>query len=127
MSAPVDVLAVMDDEPLAMDFEQYAALRGASMADVGDAGVHKRSRRQSDKQWKRILATVEARSNEILSRRTKLREEYEAALSKGLIRQPTRDERLAARADGHPDLESTQAARRILAKRAALAHVGGAA
>ncbi|MGS0577260.1 hypothetical protein ACQR5V_21590 [Xanthomonas oryzae pv. oryzicola] len=112
MSAFVDVLV--------MDFEQYAAQHGASMAGIGDAGTHKRGRNQSDKQWRRLLASVDRRSREILARREELRAEYERRIAAGKIRQPTRLERLTAAAAGHPDLASTQAARRILAR------VGGA-
>ncbi|QBN68203.1 hypothetical protein [Xanthomonas oryzae] len=64
MSAFVDVLV--------MDFEQYAAQHGASMAGIGDTGTHKRGRNQSDKQWRRLLASSDRRSREILARRKNL-------------------------------------------------------
>lgn len=112
MSA-VDVLSVQ-----AIDFDQYAAARGLSMSEIGDAGTHKRGRNQSDRQWKRLLRTVDDRSNEVLRLRAELRDEYAAKIERGEIRPLTRAERLQLTAAGHPDLPATQAARRILEKRA---------
>lgn len=113
---PVDVLA--------LDFEQYAAQHNLSRADIGDAGAHKRGRNQSDKQWKRLLRNVEARSNEIVRLRAELRVKYDEAVARGEVRPLTRLERLHIAASGHPDLASSQAARRLLDK-AALARVQG--
>ncbi|WP_146092686.1 hypothetical protein [Xanthomonas arboricola] len=119
MSAPTEVLVI--------DFDQYAAQRGASMADVGDSGAHKRGRRQSDKQWQRLLVAVEKRSDAVLARRSELLAEYERAVARGEIRPLNRIERLTSAANGHPDLASTKAAQRLLAKHRVLTATGGAA
>ena len=43
--------------------------------------------------------------------------EYDRKLADGDVRAPTNNEGMIASANGHPDLESTQAARRVCAKR----------
>lgn len=101
-------------EPIPMDFETFASLRGGSMSDVGDAGAHKRGRRQSNKQWNRIIKAIDARSALVLARRCTAREEYDEAVSRGELRPLTRLERLKATASGHPDNPSVQAAKRLL-------------
>jgi hypothetical protein len=100
---------------LAVDFEKYAAQRGASRCDVGDAGTHMRGQRQTDKQWRRLLACEANRTDKVLSHRAELRSEYDELVRAGEIRPLTQYERLQVAAAGHPDRESTQAARRILA------------
>ena len=99
-----------------MDFEQFATAHGAPLADMGDAGTHKRSRRQSDKQWARMMRPVNEQADALLARRDALRTEYADAVECGDVRPPTRMERLRAKAAGHPDNAATQAARRILAR-----------
>jgi hypothetical protein len=111
MSAPVDVLV--------MDFEEFAARRGISRADIGDAGTHKRGRNQSDNQWRRLLRTVEQRSTEVAASLSELRTEYDEAVARGEIRPLNRLERLQRAAAGHPDSASTAAAKRLLAKQEA--------
>lgn len=97
-------------------FEQFATANGAHRGDMGDAGTHKRSRRQSDKQWQRMLRPVNEQADALLARRDALRMQYAEAVERGDVRPPTRLERLQAAAAGHPDLPATQAARRILAR-----------
>ena len=97
-------------------FEQFATANGAHRGDMGDAGTHKRSRRQSDKQWQRMLRPVNEQADALLARRDALRTQYADAVERGDVRPPTRLERLQAAALGHPDLQATQAARRILAR-----------
>lgn len=48
--------------------------------------------------------------------RNRLRESYASDIAAGLVREPTRQERIFAIASGHPDLISVQAARRICKK-----------
>lgn len=112
LNRPVDVLAI--------DFEQYAAKRGLSFAEVGDAGAHKRGRNQSNKQWARLVRPIHQRAEEVVAKREELRREYDDACARGEIRPLTRHERLLLAASGHPDLESTQAAQRLLAKKDAI-------
>lgn len=42
---------------------------------------------------------------------------WQEALSRGLVREPSHDEKLEATASGHPDNPSVQAAQRVLEKR----------
>lgn len=117
----------MESVPVVMDFEEYAARHRASRGDIGDAGVHKRGRNQSDKQWRRIIAYVEGQTAKAVTRREEIREEYEAAVLRGEIRPLTRIEKIRRNAEGHPDLPSTAAAKRLLEKHeAALGCIGGA-
>lgn len=61
-----------------------------------------------------LLSSISiTRSNKYEAERNVLKEEYRAMLSRGEIRQPTKTERIIKAANGHPDLESTQAARRM--------------
>jgi hypothetical protein len=100
--------------PEVMTFEAFAAKHGASRSDFGDAGAHKRGRNQSNKQWNRIVKFLGQRSALVAEKRDSLRAEFEAAKEAGLIREPTRIERLQAAAAGHPDNPSVQAAKRLL-------------
>lgn len=50
------------------------------------------------------------------SKRASARMEYKSLVSKGVIRDKTPTERRLTTAHGHPDNQSTQAARRLLAK-----------
>ena len=97
-----------------VDFETYAARGGADRADMGDLALAKRGRNQTDKQWNRIIANQVKRDDVVMMRRNELREEYQLEVEAGRIRPPSRVERLKATAAGHPDNDSTQAARRIL-------------
>lgn len=106
----------MNGEVDVVTFDEFAAMRGLSMAQIGEAGTHKRGRNQSDKQWKRLLRVVDHRSAEVVEKRSALRAEYNEAVARGDIRPPTRLERLQRAASGHPDLASTQAALRILSR-----------
>lgn len=53
------------------------------------------------------------RSKKYLTERAAIKKEYQSLLDRGEIRQPTRVEQIIKAANEHPDLESTQAARRI--------------
>ena len=61
-----------------------------------------------------LLSSISiTRSNKYEAERNVLKEEYRAMLGRGEIRQPTKTERIIKAANGHPNLESTQAARRM--------------
>ena len=98
-------------------FKQFAARRGVSM--VPDTcefhrlpGVHGRTRKRAmaEAQWRCVQHGIELE---------RLKMEYACLVATGEIVPPTDEERLEATASGHPDKASTQAARRVLAKRAA--------
>lgn len=98
-----------------LTFEQFAIREGAGTGDMGEAGLHKTSRRFSPKQVAKMVRTQWERDVQWQARRDAARDAYDAAVAEGTIRPPTRWERLEAAATGHPDNESVQAARRILA------------
>lgn len=66
---------------------------------------------------KRFEKEFENAQNEYINAREKARAEYKALVDSGKIKPKTAIERALKRAQGHPDLQSTQAARRIAAKR----------
>lgn len=113
-SAPKDPT---EKTPEVMDFETFAALRGASRQDFGEVGAHKRSRRQTDKQWNRIIKRITERGDKLEQKREDLRQEYDRLVEQGVIRPLTPKEWLMETASGHPDNDSVQAARRVLANR----------
>ena len=99
--------------------ETYLAINSAGRGNIGDAALHHNRGRNSEKVWRSIVARQAARSREVVARRDVLRQEYAGKVAAGELRPQTRLERLQEAAGGHPDLESVQAARRLLAKRAA--------
>lgn len=99
-----------------MTFEQYAASQGASRQDYGDAGLHKTNARLSKKQWGRKVEAQRRRDAELYRRREELYEAYQDMVRSGDVRPPSRLERLRSTASGHPDNESTRAAKRLLKK-----------
>ncbi|KKM62853.1 hypothetical protein LCGC14_1517410, partial [marine sediment metagenome] len=112
----VDPLGEAVKKALPMDFETFATKRGGSRQDYGEPGAHKRSRRQSDKQWSRIIKHLMQKDDELDTRRVDLRKQYAALVKQGVLRPLTRMEKLKATAAGHPDNPSVQAARRVLKK-----------
>ena len=103
--------------PAVATLEQFARAYGlVSTADV-DSHIHAALRSCTQtKTFKRFydrkLAELQAARDETVRR-------YKAAIASGEIREPTSLEQLAAAANGHSDNLSTQAAMRVLAKRAA--------
>jgi hypothetical protein len=96
--------------------EQYLAEHGADRSTIGEPGAHKYHSRQSRKQWQRTVDRLDAQAAAAVDRRQQLRDEYAAKCAAGELRPPNRREKLEQIAAGHPDNESTQAARRILAR-----------
>jgi transketolase len=95
--------------------ENYLARHGAPFA-FGDAALHKTHTRMSHKQWDRQVKQQVRKDAGLAAKREALRAEYQAKLAAGELRHPTRRESLEKTAAGHPDNESVQAARRLLAK-----------
>lgn len=106
-------------------FEEFAARNGASAQGFGDAGNHRRGERHSDKTWARVLQVQHDKDAELYSKRAELRKLYTAKVIAGEIVPPTNRERIIAIAGGHPDLPSTQAARRIVERRYGGVGLGG--
>jgi hypothetical protein len=105
-----DLMEVYRDE------EQYLAHHGAGRACLGDAGLHKQPG-STPKSRARAVALSQARDALVIARRFELRQEFADRLTRGMIRLMTPKEDLVDTASGHPDNESTQAARRLLKRR----------
>lgn len=103
--------------PQVIDFETFAAQRGASFADFGDAGAHSPAGHMPKSNWRRLMRALAESNAELAKRRAELREEYQRLVAEGKIRPPTSIERLIEAANGHEDRAQTHAARRVLAKR----------
>lgn len=99
-----------------MDEETYLSINGASRQDIGEPALHKNRGGASDKVWSKIVQRQAAKDYIILQKREELRKEYADKVVEGVLRPPTRREKLIATANGHEDLPSTHAARRILEK-----------
>jgi SAM-dependent methyltransferase len=100
-----------------MDEETYLAIHGASRQDIGDSALHKNRGGASDKVWTKIVDAQAKKDADLIKRRQQLREEYWVKVGQGELRPPTRIEKLIETAQGHPDNESVQAARRLLEKK----------
>lgn len=96
--------------------EDYLEQKGASRFDIGDAALHKNIPEGNIR--KKLVDAQSEKDRQLLEKRDILRKEYQGKVEAGEIRPPTREERLKTTAAGHPDLEATQAARKILEKRA---------
>ena len=95
-----------------MTEDEYLASKGYENPFYSVPTTHKGNLRTQHQQ--NLLSSISiTRSNKYEAERNVLKEEYRAMLSRGEIRQPTKTERIIKAANGHPDLESTQAARRM--------------
>lgn len=108
-------------QPQVIDEESYLAQNGASRQDFGDATLHMSSNNVSTIGKKRAIAAQSAKDTALAVRREELRAEYKAKVEAGELRAPTGAEVTERTAAGLPELESTQAAQRLIAKRAARA------
>mgnify|MGYP001290364060 CR=1 FL=1 len=103
--------------PQVIDFETFAAMRGASRLDYCDDGAVSPAGHMPKSNWRRQMRTIAERNADLAQRRSELREEYQRLVAEGKVRPPTRIERLIEAANGHEDRAQTHAARRVLAKR----------
>lgn len=113
----VEAIGRSTAQPEVLALESFLTQRGAGRSEIGDAGMHKRGRNQTGKMWDRIVDRQALSDAVVVQRRHELRAEYESLVAAGSIRPPTKDERLAKVAQGHPDNPSVQAARRVLERR----------
>jgi len=102
--------------PRVLTEEQYLAQNGASFMDGAEPALQQNriptKRGQSD-----AVNSAMGRMSENNARREALRAEYKTKIASGEIVEPSSIERLIERANGLPENESTQAARRLLEKR----------
>ena len=95
-----------------MTEDEYLASKGYGNSFYSEPALHKGIQKTSLQQDRLLNIHIE-RSQKYSVERNAIKEEYQQLLDKGDIRQPTRVERIIKAANGHPDLDSTQAARRI--------------
>lgn len=114
MGIPISDKTASSDIPV-MTEEQYLSINGAPFMKGAEPALHKNIKpdRNKDKNIERVQKAM-IENNQ---RREELRAEYADKITKGEIRKPTRTEELIRTANGHPDNEATQAARRLLEKR----------
>ena len=99
--------AIISPTPV-MTEDEYLASKGYKDSFYSEPVLHKGIRQQE----KSLNFNIE-RSKKYLTERAAIKKEYQSLLDRGEIRQPTRVEQIIKAANEHPDLESTQAARRI--------------
>ncbi len=102
--------------PEVATYDEYCAARGVDSFAPSEPSAHKFPNGVSGAAHRRILARIHAEGEAWQADRIRLRKEYDAKLASGEVRKPTRRESLERTAAGHPDNESVQAARRLLAK-----------
>ena len=104
----------------AMTEDEFLALKGygsavssAGIDMIGGANQHYLSTKQRQKLNKKINDDA----NAYYEKREQAKGEYQRLIASGKIRDKTPIEKTITKAHGHPDNASTQAARRMLAKR----------
>lgn len=102
--------------PEVISEEMYLASKGYCSNSIGEPALHKNRGGMSDKAWTKLVDAQAEKDRIILQKREELRKEYWEKVSAGELRPPTRIENLISIANGHDDLDSVQAARRILQK-----------
>ena len=95
--------------------EEYLASKGFDN-HFGDPALHK-GRQKSTRLQNKLVERQALKDQERLIKRAELRKDFQEKLNNGELREPSNVEKLIKAANGHPDLESTMAARRALAKR----------
>ncbi len=100
---------------IVMTEEEFLTSKDAAF-NFGDSALHKSNSSVGKRPRAAQLKRQSDLDTELIEKREKLRKEYAQLIKKGDIRPPTRQEKLQTIASGHPDLESTKAAKRILAK-----------
>ncbi|MEI7636076.1 MAG: hypothetical protein WCJ37_02135 [Syntrophus sp. (in: bacteria)] len=98
--------------PMVIDEETYLTQNGASRQDIGDCALHKNIPEGNIR--KRLIEAQARKDRALVEKRATLREEYRSKIAAGEIRPSSRIEKLIATANGHPDNEAVQAARRLL-------------
>jgi hypothetical protein len=97
--------------------EEYLAQQGYGRGAIGEAGLHRSSNNISRKVWQKKVDAQFDKDAEVVKKRAELRQEYQDKVVAGEIRSPSRFEELIKKANGHPDNEAVQAARRLLEKK----------
>lgn len=109
-------LSVSSQTVSVMTEEEYLSSKGYPFSGFGEAALHKGIQKTASQQNK-VIELQSDKDRRYEEARECLRKEYHEKLEKGEIREPSTIEKLISTAKGMPDLESTQAARRLLEKR----------
>jgi hypothetical protein len=117
IKSPVSLMLVPSASPIVMDEESFLSVNGASRLGIGDAGLHRSVNTASANTHRRNVAMQAEKDRLLIVRRVELREVYKVKAAAGEIRPPSYKESVIRTANGHPDNESVQAARRIAQKR----------
>jgi len=99
-----------------MTEEEYLSSKGYSYLGFGDVVLHK-GRQKTATQQEKMVNRQAQKDIDYQKKREELRNEYQEKIAKGEIRKPSVFESTIKAANGNEDLESTQAARRLLKKR----------
>jgi len=113
---PAAAPSASSDVPV-QSFDEFCVARGVPSSPPSDESLHRGSHHVSGVQQKRAWARADRDGREWAARRAALYQEWQHLAARGQVREPTYEERLIRTAQGHEDNESTQAARRVLAKR----------
>ncbi len=102
-----------------MDLEDFLAERRVCFSTSGYCLDKLRSNRQlrTTRGQKRFLKECEEAEEKYQQKRNAAIAEYHDLVERGEIAPLTKTEQLIRKANGHPDLAATQAARRVCAKR----------
>lgn len=103
--------------PKVITEEDYLSQSGFSKLGIGESALHKNKGNLRDNQWSKIVSNQSTKDSELIKNRDVLRKEYQDKINSGELRAPTLEERRISLALGNPDLEQTQAARRLLEKK----------
>ncbi len=102
-------------QPQKMTEEQYLSRNGAGFMNGSEPALHRQPNKAVNAQKNDVKRTMQS-MDENNARRATLRQEYQQKVASGEITAPTRNELLIEKANGLPELESTQAAQRLLTK-----------
>lgn len=99
-----------------MSEEEYLALHGVPHLEGAEPALHRLPGGLPKSRKGKVLEKMNCRMLDVERRRNELRQAYADEVEAGTVRPPSRVERLKRTAQGHPDNESVQAARRLLKK-----------
>lgn len=111
-----DITSIVNRHEGIIDLDTYTLIRFPDSGIYSNAAYHRHPRGITKSMQKQKDLDYQ-QHNELSCRLQNLaNKEYNELLQKGILRTPTRIEKLEQVASGHPDNESTQAAIRLLAK-----------
>lgn len=101
--------------PVKMTAREYLTSKGVSWNAPSDPTLH-HNRNKVERRHQEALRKLSEEQNEWFNKKQKLLAEYEQKVKRGEITQPSATETLSKLAAAKPDMESGQAAARLLAK-----------